>query len=195
MDRGSMSTVQLNLNFSSWLCLLVCAWTMERWLVSCDYPVLDGVLASWPKSCSKMDSRLPSIISGTRLSILDLYFNWDKVDTAYINAEYKSVPPQWEWLIFARGFTMLPSIGFDRNAYLFVWSSSLWIPVCGGFKIGDDEFLQSSRIRRGHTGAYNTIYWSAAKTENMEQQQTAMCDDGDSGSLNSIRWKVSPFQI
>ena len=103
---------QYNLYFSSWICLLVCLWTMERWLVSCDYPALDGFLASWP-------NRAPGWIAifflsfAALLSILDLYFNWYKVESPYVMAQYESVQEaQWEWLIFATGFTTTPSIGF-----------------------------------------------------------------------------------
>jgi hypothetical protein len=88
------------------------------------------------------------------------------------------------------------------NAYFLsgVRQSSLWIRACGGFMIGNDEFLQSSRIRRGHTETYNKMYrsdrnWNWKCTKNMKQPQNARCDDGDSGSLNSIRWTLSPFQI
>lgn len=255
MDRGGKSKGQFNLHFSSWLCLLVCAWTMERWLVSCDYPALDGFLASWP-------NRAPGWIAifflsfPALLSILDLYFNWDKVDTAYIKAEYKSVPQsQWEWLIFATGFTMLPSIGFvlveifretkpgeDKNtkpewetimegfillilfliwipsviiattpggaaslvgnAYFFVWSSTVFVVDTCVWWIHDWR-RRVLTIIKDQERAYRNIQQDvlersklelemhAAKIKNMEQQQTAMCDDGD--SLNSDSLEGQPI--
>lgn len=103
---------QYNLYFSTWASLVVCLWTMERWLVSCDFPALDQFLASWP-------NRAPGWIAifflsfGALLSIVDLYANWYKVDNPYIQAKYSRVPQmQWEWLLFATGFTILPSMGF-----------------------------------------------------------------------------------
>lgn len=246
---------QYNLYFSSWICLLVCAWTMERWLVSCDYPALDGFLASWP-------NRAPGWIAifflsfSALLSILDLYFNWDKVDTAYIKAEYKSVQQsQWEWLIFATGFTMLPSIGFvlveifretkpgeDKNtkpeweiimegfvllilfviwipsviiattpggaaslvgnAYFFVWSSTVFVVDTCVWWIHDWR-RRVLTIIKDQERAYRNIQLDVlersklelemhtANTKNKEQQETAMCDDGD--SLNSDSLEGQPI--
>lgn len=102
---------QYNLYFSTWICFFVCAWTLERWMVSCGYPSLEGFLASWP-------NRAPGWIAifflslAALLSILDLYVNWEDA-SALIKNHYVDIPPsQWEWLLFVTAFSIVPSVGF-----------------------------------------------------------------------------------
>jgi hypothetical protein len=103
---------QYNLYFSYWLVLFVSLWTMERWFVSCGFLSLDQFLASWP-------NRAPGWIAifflsfAALLSILDTFFNWRKVDSKFIKAEYAIIPQeQWEWLMFVTAFTLIPSMTF-----------------------------------------------------------------------------------
>jgi len=103
---------QYNLYFSSWACFFVCAWTLERWLVSCNYPSLEAFLASWP-------NRAPGWIAifflslAALLSLVDLFTQWDSVNNKIIALHYGQINmAQWQWLLFVTGFTICPAIGF-----------------------------------------------------------------------------------
>jgi hypothetical protein len=103
---------QYNIFFSTWACFFVCSWTLERWLVSCDYPSFEGFLASWP-------NRAPGWIAifflalAALLSLVDAFVQWDDVDAANIKLHYGQIgDSQWQWLLFVTSFTLLPAAGF-----------------------------------------------------------------------------------
>ena len=99
---------QFNLYFSSWACFLICTWTLEHWMVACEYPSLEKFMASWP-------NRAPGWIAifffslASLLCIVDLFANWKDSEIKY----YEIVQSmQWEWMFFATAFTLAPAGGF-----------------------------------------------------------------------------------
>lgn len=103
---------QYNLYFSTWACFFVCAWTLERWLVSCSYPSLEGFLASWP-------NRAPGWIAifflslAALLALVDLFVQWGDLKNELLLLHFEQIrEAQWQWLLFVTAFTLLPGAGF-----------------------------------------------------------------------------------
>ena len=99
---------QFNLYFSSWACFFICIWTMERWMVACEYLSYKKFLASWP-------NRAPGWIAifflsvGSLLCVVDLFANWKDSGIKYYEIVQDS---QWNWMFFATAFTIAPAGGF-----------------------------------------------------------------------------------
>jgi len=111
---------QYNLYFSVWFCFIITAWTLERWLVSCDYLSLAKSLASWPFrapgwiaifffSLLSLISLLDLFLGKYKNSIQELY-NGNLKNTVDDEDDNKSY--QWGLLFYTIPVTIVPAIFF-----------------------------------------------------------------------------------
>mmetsp|Transcript_4321 Transcript_4321/g.7139 ORF Transcript_4321/g.7139 Transcript_4321/m.7139 type:complete len:314 (-) Transcript_4321:600-1541(-) len=91
---------QYNLYFTSWLCLWITFWTLERWFVSSGKSSFEKFLNSWPNRCKLWIVTFILSFSDF-LFVLDAMKNWDEGTEAnpYVNEMFASISHH-EWGFF-----------------------------------------------------------------------------------------------